>query len=248
MPHWENNNDWIRGDYLKLDENEYLGGRYTRPSAVLGKDYVPTLVQHPLSGKMIAVAPRSTVVNAAGKQERSAKRDGGGENSYAKAQKTRMENQNREQRIKNEIRARVYTLVHAKVAKVEQKQLAAVTAQLVSHLDAEVGEIAPLFGIKGSYNALPKKAASLKSDVLLRVIYMLVISNRVERDYNSDDELKAVAKEHGVDLEAIAKAAEEKHTPKKPVDQVNAEIDKRAAKGKKKVKATASAKKKSKKK
>lgn len=61
MPHWQNGNDWIQGDYWKLDAREYVSGSYVSIAAVVGKDYVPMLIQHPLTGKFIEVAPKSTV-------------------------------------------------------------------------------------------------------------------------------------------------------------------------------------------
>jgi upstream activation factor subunit UAF30 len=70
MPHWANGNDYISRDYVKLDQSEYIGGRYQTPAALLGKDYQAVVIQHPLTGKPIEVAPRSTVAAAAAKRTR----------------------------------------------------------------------------------------------------------------------------------------------------------------------------------
>jgi ParB/RepB/Spo0J family partition protein len=68
IPRWEDGSDWLQGAYVKLDDTEYIGGKYQKVSAALGQDFKPTLVQHPLNGKIIKVASRQQVAAASGKK------------------------------------------------------------------------------------------------------------------------------------------------------------------------------------
>lgn len=78
LPSWEHGGDHIRGEYIKLEDGDYFAGRYQKAKDILGKDYVATLLQHPLTGKFIEVAPRSTVSAKASAKTKDRQRTSGG--------------------------------------------------------------------------------------------------------------------------------------------------------------------------
>lgn len=64
LPRWEDGEDRVAGGYKRLNDTTYIGNTFRKIADVLGKDHVPTLVQHPGTGKIIEVASEQAIAKA----------------------------------------------------------------------------------------------------------------------------------------------------------------------------------------
>jgi hypothetical protein len=67
FPHWENGSDWMQGGYQEISQTTWAGGKNQKIADLLGKDFEPTLIQHPGTGKVLKVATQQQIAAAASK-------------------------------------------------------------------------------------------------------------------------------------------------------------------------------------
>jgi ParB/RepB/Spo0J family partition protein len=67
FPHWENGSDWMQGGYTEISQTTWAGGKNQKIADLLGKDFEPTLIQHPGTGKVLKVATQQQIAAAASK-------------------------------------------------------------------------------------------------------------------------------------------------------------------------------------
>jgi ParB/RepB/Spo0J family partition protein len=65
FPGWERGSDYLLGGYVELSSITWAGGKAQKVSEVLGKDYEPTVVVHPGTGKLYKIATQQAVTKAA---------------------------------------------------------------------------------------------------------------------------------------------------------------------------------------
>jgi ParB/RepB/Spo0J family partition protein len=209
MPHWENNdNGYIAGNaYVKLDQNEYFGGRYQPVAEILGKDYVPTLIQHPLSGKFIEVAPRSTVASKASakaKERTSRSRSSSSQRPTSPAAKKA----DIEKQIERQTIGRILKALHDKINTLGKEDLIQLAIRPYGW-DTDSGHMGEIFGWKKNVHskAIEAKARGMKPEQLLKMGFLLHLS--YEENSNYDDEpLLAAAKRYKIDPNALRKEVE----------------------------------------
>jgi ParB/RepB/Spo0J family partition protein len=240
---WESPNTWARdrmrtNQYVPLSETTYASGRSRKVGELLGNDYQPILIQHPGTGKIIPVATQQAVTKAASSNGKSKSKPsaGAGAYNYDAKQKAR----ELEQKMVEEIRASLFAAVHAKLkAGLASTEILHVVRYLATG-NVDTNLIGKLWGWKvGGYDhrALVKHAQKLNAVQLMQLAFELALSAAIEDDYD-DAPLIEHAKRLKIDTQAIADEVKARLTPKKPVDKVNAAIEKRAAKAKGKAKAS----------
>lgn len=243
---WESQNAWARdrlegSQYVMLDEVTYAGGRSRKVSELVGEDYEPILIQHPATGQILKVATQQAITKAASSnrgRSSASKKSGGGAFNYSKTREL-------ERKIERETKAAIFAAIHTKVTKVGTAEFLAIL-DYVTTGSADLQMIGALWGWKLSSNnyanggKFEKLAAKLPPEKLYKLLFEATLSEKIENDYDTGELLKQ-AKRLKIDAAAIAATVKQKLSPK-PVDKVNASIDKRAAtaKAKKKPAATKS--------
>jgi ParB/RepB/Spo0J family partition protein len=257
MPHWrENSGAYIAGgEYVSLDEYSHdLGGKVGQ---AMPKDFEPTILQHPGTGELIEVASKQAVTKAKllkGKKGTSISSAGGAYNYSAATSRAKAKGPDVDQMLLE----RLVKLIHEKAPKeLGKPYLKLIAERLLAHLnvrESELEVLATQFGWdkkafkKGGYgygHKFPAAAEKLDQRGLVLLLIQLVfltdrypnVREEVLAMFNIDEdktreliieERKAAAKK--AREEAIAAKETKAAKKKRPVDQVNATIDKRATK------------------
>lgn len=118
--------------YVRLDAREYHGGKSKTYRQVLGKEYVPTLLQDPDTGKMIEVAPNKDVDKAHGDKHHT------GNDAHATRYATQQRATERKHRMEIAYRLALFKAIHDAGAgrkALTRRELEAATDRLFDRLD-----------------------------------------------------------------------------------------------------------------
>lgn len=178
FPHWKSGNSHIGHGYLLLTETTYASGRPIKVGALLGKDYDPILVQHPLNGKIVEVAAESAIA-------KRSKNRGGVARTQHKTAKPKGPD------VDEMLTERLAQLIHKNAPRQFGRtwllDLARVVFEKLSLRDG--GAIAKAFswpvkafGTGGYTKKLPPQANKLDERGLVLLMFLLVFATRWERE------------------------------------------------------------------
>ena len=252
LPRWEDGGDYVHGGYKRLNDTTYIGNASRKIADVLGKDHVATLVQHPLSGKIIEVASEQAIAKAS--QAKGGKssdgRSTGGYNYGAASARAKAKGPD----VDDMLNDRLAKLIHEKAPKEFGKAWLLILAQELREQLSLRNEdsIAKAWGWKesaftgsrGYGRSLPTEANKLSERDLILLMFDMVfacgpytrdgvlkqfgIKEPTTRDLIIEERKAAQRKARE---DAKAKKVASKKAPS-PVDKVKASIEKRAAKAK----------------
>jgi ParB/RepB/Spo0J family partition protein len=244
LPNWrENSGAYLQGGYVPLDEHSYdLGGKVR---SAMPAGFVPTLIQHPGTGKIIEAASSQAVTKA--KLARGIKsRAGGGSGYNYEAAERRAKAKGPD--VDTQLTEYLARMIHEKAPKVfTRKWLQDLAAVFHSRLNLRDDEAVakswgwPARSLYGSHK-LPKQAEKLDERGLVLLMFDMAFATG---QWDRKDVLKLfgidedkVREQVIADRKAAAQKAREdakaKKAEKSNVAKVNAAIDKRSAKAKKK--------------
>lgn len=245
FPNWETGGDELDGGYKKL--NDHQGGRLV--SAVVGKDYDPVLIQHPLTGKIIETASNQALAKAfGGKAPKQSQRSEPGMYNYEAARQRRS---NAGPDVDEMLTERLAQLIHKNAPKQFGKawmlDLAKVVFEKLNLRDDDAVAKAfswPTSAFASGYRSkLPSQADKLDERGLVLLMFQLVFACRYGRESVQKlfgikeqevreqiiKERKAAAAKERAERKAKKEAKAKK---KSPVAKVAAAIEKREAKAK----------------
>ena len=255
LPNWRGNSSFYvpSGAYVSLDEYDY--GLNAKVGQALGKDFEPTLIQHPGTGKLHQAASKHAVEKA--RKDRGVKANTGGAYNYGAASaRAKAKGPDVDEMLTD----RLAELIHKKApANFSRAWLLDLATEIYSQLNLRDEEaVAKAFGwpksaFSGgssyytSRHKLPAQAAKLDERGLVLLMFQLVFAcgqyTRAGvlklfgiKEQDVRDEVIDARKEAAKKAREDAKAAKEAKK-KRPVDKLKAAIEKREAKAKAKGKA-----------
>lgn len=245
FPDWDSTHDHSRDRlserYVPIDEQVYIHGRgHVTPAQVLGDDFEPTLIQHPGTGKIFRVASRQAIDAAASK-----KRAAGAAKKASAKKGPKLPD------VDDVLTERLAKLIHEKAPKEFGRTWIATLAKMVrEHISTrDLEAVALAWGWKsnafqsGGYGysrKWPAEADKLgERDLVLLMFDIIFAIGQYTRapvlklfGINEQQVREQILEERKqARLAAKAKPAAAPKG-KRPVDKVNAAIDKRAAKAK----------------
>ena len=190
MPGWERGDDEVAGGYHALGDQISVGSGQRKVHAIVGKDYEPVLVQHPLSGKIIEVATSQAVAKAA-PQARvsggSTRGESGIYNYGAAARRAKAKGPD----VDEMLTERLAQLIHKKAPKQFGKawflDLAKVVFEKLNLRDDDAvakafGWPASAFSTSSYRSTLPSQAAKLDERGLVLLMFQMVFACRWGRE------------------------------------------------------------------
>jgi ParB/RepB/Spo0J family partition protein len=153
------------GDYVRLDDHNYSDPKSRTNAQLLGKDYLPTLLQDPKSGKLVKVAKKadvSAVLTKAG-----VKRSGSDGNRYAAQARAAQKKTNLEKKF----RATVYHEIRAKLpAKLGSEDLRVIALRFYYELQHDVRKL-----VMGMWQLEPVKSSNGYGQDLMKPVEKLLV-------------------------------------------------------------------------
>lgn len=229
------------GDYLsgnefdRLDDETYAGGKYTKISSIVGKDYRPTLIVHPhCPGHVVEVVPKADLAKAA--KEKGLKLGYG--NSSSISSSPAQKEANRKARIERETRKRIFEATRDASAGGDQlptEQLRIVVARVWDrwwhdHKKPLVGywtpeptpdpkkKRAPSQAVHDRLEVIDKLIPKLTHQQLLQLLVDCILASHLEHspyEHRTGDSLLEMAKLRNVDVVAIKRQVADEMAPKK---------------------------------
>jgi ParB/RepB/Spo0J family partition protein len=211
LPHWEHrragdNYGLNINGYERLEATTYASGKTTKVSSLLGKDFKPVKLQHPLTGEIFDVATSQAIAAAATKAKRSGKAKGS----------TRSGPKERGPSPDEILRQRLFTAVLDKLPNVlGKRELQLVTRELLDAMDGDAGMItaddfAPLKGDKkhtyqSGIKALDEAIPKLPEGELAALALACVMAVKIFNHYGPSKDRDAALKLYGVDEAKVKK-------------------------------------------
>jgi ParB/RepB/Spo0J family partition protein len=200
-PHGLHEHSYLEG-YVRLDGTSYDHGN-KKYSAVLGPDYVPTLLQNPDTGEIIKIAPRGDIP----KPKRKGGSSGGGSSSgqTRESRNAAAQDQAKEalkKALERRCRMEVFRAVFAKAPKKVER--ATVEAMVIVEIENAVGPSEEFYELLG----LPQEArkTSIETTIkamgdaeLMQLAAVATVVDEATGTWGGATRLNALAKQYRVD-------------------------------------------------
>lgn len=184
-------------EYVKLEDKSWDHDQKTY-AQVLGKDYVPTLLQDPDSGKLIKIAPKKDVPKP--------KRTVGGSGSKASGssgKKDAAKEKADKQLEKACQRAIFQATLAAAPKKIDRATLQAMVMREIDDIYGPEEELVELMGWDKGKGSIESRIKALSDSDLAQLAAVVLVVEDALSDYGDAHDLVAAAKRYGVDAKKI---------------------------------------------